>query len=90
MDKSDAEKYTTVFGLLADLLERERPIEEERGMSFALGDLARRMFVGTKFDPPDELLEEVAHAIRSGEEAERERVAARLRDHAEHLTDWEE
>ena len=90
MDKSDAEKYATVFALLAEVLERPRPVEEERGMSFALGDLARRLFVGTKFNPPDELLEEVAHAIRSGEAPERARVAARLREHAQHLTDWQE
>lgn len=90
MDKIDAEKYVTVYNILADVLQRDRPDEQDRGMSFALGDLARRVFVGTKYDPPDELLEEVAHAIRSGEEVERTRVADRLREHAKHLSDWNE
>jgi len=90
MDKFDAEKYAAVYSLLAEVLERERPAENDRGMSFALGDIARRVFVGTKFDPPDELLEEVAHAIRSGEEAERTRLSTRLREHAEHLTGWKD
>lgn len=90
MDKFYAEKYAAVFHLLAEILERAHPASEGRGISYALGDLARRVFVGTQYDPPDELLEEVAHAIRGGEAAERARVAERLRDHAEHLAEWPE
>ena len=90
MDQSDAKAYSQVFGLLAEVLERPRPDDDERGVSFALGDLARRVFVGSKYDPPDELLEQVAHAIRSGEETERQNVAERLREHAAHLSEWRE
>lgn len=90
MDKYDAEKYAAVYDLLADVLERKRQNKDGHGMSFALGDLARRVFVGTKYDPPDELLEEVVHAIRNGQEAERIGLAARLREHSEHLTTWNE
>ncbi len=90
MDRTDAEKYTQIYQLLAEVLERDHDVGEEHPMSYALGDLARRVFVGTRFDPPDELLEQTAHAIRSGDRDERQGMAQRLRVHARHLHGWDE
>ena len=86
MDKKDCEQYARVYRLLADILVRERPAEQQH-MSFILGDLARRVFVETPFIPPDEILEETSHVIRSGDAEHRKLAARRLREHADHLVD---
>ena len=58
---------------------------DEDHLSYVLGDLTRRIFVGTQFVPPDELLEEVAETLRDGKPAHLHKMAIRLRDHARHL-----
>lgn len=88
MDQFDCKQYAKVYRLLAEILERERPAEEQHA-SFILGDLARRVFVETPHLPPDEILEEISHVIRSGETNTRGDAARRLRDHANHLDQLE-
>lgn len=86
MDRFDRQRYSSVYLALADVLERDRAANrDENQLSFALGDLARRVFVGTQYLPPDELLEEVVELIRTGEHEELKAMAKRLRDHAAHL-----
>ncbi len=84
MDKHDCELYARVYRLLADILTRERPADEQH-LSFILGDSARRVFVGTEFTAPDDILEETSHVIRAGDHASRQEAARRLREHAAHL-----
>ena len=86
MDQPDCEQYAKVYRLLADILVREPPAEEHH-MSFILGDVARRVFIGTPFDPSDEILEETSQVIRTGDAERRDRAAHRLREHADHLDD---
>ena len=86
MDNFDRQRYATVYRALAEILERERPADrEENHFSFLLGDLTRRIFVGTKYLPPDELLEEVSDLLRTGKPEQLQGMADRLRDHALHL-----
>ena len=86
LDHRDREKFAAVYRLLAEVLEREtsagRPGD---GVSYLLGDLTGRVFMGTPIEPPDEVLEAVVHALRSGGTAERQQLAARLRSHGEQL-----
>jgi len=91
MDHFDRQRYITVYTTLAEILERERPSDEEsHHLSHVLGDLARRVFVGTEHLPPDELLEETAKTLRSNDHGHVEAMARRLRDHARHLTALDE
>lgn len=86
MDRFDCDRYATAYRTLAEILERDRVADrEEHHLSYVLGDLTRRIFVGSQYLPPDELLEEVAHVLRSGEPEHLEKMAKRLRDHARHL-----
>lgn len=86
MDKFDGDRFASVYRLLAEILERERPADAtEEHLSFILGDLARRVFVGTEFQPPDEILEQTSAVLRAGDNDERHALARRLRSHAEHL-----
>lgn len=86
MDAFDRDRYATVYRLLAEILERDRPPDSaEEHLPFILGDLARRVFVGTEFEPPDEILEQASDVIRSGDNDQRHALAHRLRSHADHL-----
>lgn len=68
------------------MLGRERPADRpENHLSYALGELTARIFVGTDFLPPEELLSQVIEALRSGDAAEQQKLAERLREHARHL-----
>ena len=88
MDRFDSQRYASIYRTLAEVLERERPADrEENRLSYVLGDLTRRIFVGTQYVPPDELLEEVVHLIRTGQQSDVKSMAQRLRDHADHLDD---
>ncbi len=89
MDQTDRDKYASAYRLLADVLDRDRPADKhEDHLSFILGDLTRRVFVGTQFHPPHELLEHVARTLRTDDPAQWKQMAAQLREHAEHLEDW--
>ncbi len=91
MDHFDRERYITVYKMLAEILERDRPRDPEgHHLSHVLGDLARRVFVGSEYFPPDELLEETAHVLRSSDRREVQAMARRLHDHARHLADMDE
>jgi hypothetical protein len=91
MDNYDSRRYASVYNTLAEILERERPADrEESHLSYVLGDLARRVFVGTQFLPPDELLEEVVEALRTGKPEHLQGMAQQLRDHARHLDELAE
>ena len=86
MDHFDGKRYAAAYRALAEILERDRSAEhEEHHLSYALGDLTRRIFVGSKYLPPDEILEEVAQVLRTGEPEHLDKMAKRLRDHAQHL-----
>ena len=86
MDNFDRERYASVYRALAAVIERDRPTDrEECHLSYVLGDLARRIFVGGQYMPPDELLEEVAQLIRTGKPKELKAMAHQLREHANHL-----
>lgn len=86
MDAFDRQRFAAVYRLLAEILERDRSDSGPGGeFSHALGDLARRIFVGTAFDPPDELMEHTAEVLRTGDQVAKEQLADRLRSHAEHL-----
>ncbi len=86
MDQFDSQRYASVYRTLAEILERERPDgRDENDLSYVLGDLTRRVFVGTHFLPPDELLEEVVKALRTFNSEHFDSLARRLREHAEHL-----
>jgi len=86
MDKIDRDRFADAYRILADVLQRERSGDSVEGhIPFILGDLTRRVFVGTQFDPPDEVLERTAEILRSGNEKQRKSMAQRLRDHADYL-----
>lgn len=86
MDNLDRQHFATVYRSLAKVFERERPVDSvEDHLSFVLGNLARRIFVGTKYLPPDELLEAVVKVLRSGNPDELQHMAEKLNDHAQHL-----
>jgi hypothetical protein len=85
LDHHDREKFAAVYRLLADVLEREPAGEAGDRVSYFLGDLAGRVFVGTPIEPPDEVLEATAEVLRTGGSADRLHLAARLRSHAEQL-----
>jgi hypothetical protein len=86
LDAFDRAKYAAVYRLLAEVLQRERtPDPPEGHMSYLLGDLTRRVFVGAAYTPPDELLELTARALRTGDPAERQHLARRLLEHAQLL-----
>ena len=91
MEKADRDRFAAAYRLLADVLQRERSIDSvDTKVPFLLGDLTRRVFVGTQFDPPDEILEMTAEILRSGDEKQRKSMAQRLRDHADHLDEVSE
>ena len=86
MDKVDRDHFADAYRLLAEVLQRERPSDSVEGhIPFILGDITRRVFVGTQFDPPDEILERTAEILRSGNEKQRKSMAQRLLDHANYL-----
>ena len=86
MDHYDRERYISIYTMLAELLERERGSDpEEHHLSFILGGLTRRVFVDAGYLPPDELLEETAFLLRSGDQQQLPNMARRLREHADHL-----
>ena len=88
MDDFDSQRFSSVYRSLAEILERDRDDDRaENHLSYVLGDLTRRIFVGARYLPPDELLEEVAGLLRSGNRDQSLRLAQRLRDHAQHLDD---
>lgn len=88
MDHFDRGRYITVYTTLAEILERDRPRDpEQQHLSHVLGDLARRVFVGSDHIPPDELLEETARMLRSSDLHQVQAMAQRLRAHARHLSD---
>lgn len=88
MDSFDRQRFASVYRLLAEVLEHDRAAGQTEHLSHTLGDLARRVFVGTEYDPPDELLEQAALAIRKGDAQQLQQLAQRLRRHAEHLEGW--
>ncbi len=86
MDSTDRQHYATAYRALAEVLGRPRLADRpENHLSYALGDLAGRIFLGADHLPPDELLAQVVEAIRSGELADQQSVAERLREHAKLL-----
>ena len=86
MHSIDRHDYASVYRTLAKILERDRLADrEENHLSYVLGDLTRRIFIGGQYLPPDELLEEVVHLVRTGQPDELKAMASRLRDHARHL-----
>ena len=88
MDHFDRERYITVYTTLAEILERDRPRDpEQHHFSHVLGDLTRRIFIGSDHIPPDDLLEETARMLRSSDLHQVQAMAQRLRAHAQHLSD---
>ncbi len=86
MDQFDRQHYASVYRTLAEIFERERPAHrDENDLSYVLGHLTRRVFIGTHYLPPDELLEEVVKALRTFNSEHFESLARRLREHAKHL-----
>lgn len=86
MDPFDRERYASAYRALAEILERDRSADhQEHQLAYALGDMTRRIFVGSQYLPPDELLEEVAQVLRTAEPEHLHEMAQRLRDHAQHL-----
>lgn len=87
MDAFDRQHLAAAYLALAEVLGRERSADRpENHLSYALGDLAGRIFVGADHLPPEELLERVAAALRAGEPAEQHTLAEHLREHARLLT----
>ncbi len=83
MDEFDRQHLAAAYLALAEVLGRERPQDRpENHLSYALGDLAGRIFVGADHLPPEELLEQVALALRSGEQEQQQKLAEHLREHA--------
>ena len=67
LDHHDREKFAAIYRLLADVLEHEARAEHnDDAMSYRLGDLAGRVFMGTPAEPPDEVLEAAVQVLRSG------------------------
>lgn len=88
MDRFDLERYALIYRTLAELLERERPADrQENHLSYVLGNLARRVFTGTQYLPPDDLLEQVASLLRTGTAPQARQMARQLREQAQHLDD---
>ncbi len=86
MDKFDREHFAQAYRALAEIFARQRtPDEVEDHIPFLLGDMARRIFVGSQYDPPDEILEATASVMRSGDDRQRKALADRLLRHADHL-----
>ncbi len=86
MDSIDRQHYAAAYRELAEVLGRERPADRpENHLSYALGELTARIFVGSDFLPPDELLSQIVETLRSGDDTQQQALAARLRDHAQHL-----
>ena len=86
MDQFDRQQYAAAYRTLAEILDRDRSADDqEHQLAYVLGDITRRIFVGSQFLPPDELLEEVAQVLRVAEPNQLHEMARRLRDHAEHL-----
>ena len=86
LDNHDRERFAAIYRLLADVLEHEARVDRsDDAMSYRLGDLAARVFMGAPAEPPDEVLESAAHVLRSGGAEDRQHLAVRLRAHAEQL-----
>ena len=86
MDQFDREQYASVYRALAEILDRDRSADHpDHQLAYALGDMTRRIFVGSPYLPPDELLAEVALVLRTAEPEHLHEMAQRLRDHAQHL-----
>lgn len=86
MDNHDKEKFAAIYRMLADVLDRPREVDiPEAHASYMLGDLMRRLFVGTRFEPPDDLLENAANVLRTGDTSRRRTMADHLREHAAHM-----
>ncbi|MCU0870770.1 MAG: hypothetical protein MUE50_00345 [Pirellulaceae bacterium] len=86
LDSHDREKFATIYRLLADVLEHEAQADRsDDAMSYRLGDLAARVFIGAPPEPPDEVLESAANVLRTGGSEDRQQLAVRLRAHAEQL-----
>lgn len=91
MDNFDRHRFATVYRSLAEILEHDRTTDNmEDHLSFSLGNLTRRIFVGTKYLPPDELFEELVHLLRSGNRDQLQQMAEKLNRHAQHLEDLAE
>jgi hypothetical protein len=86
MDAFDRQHLAKAYLALAEVLGPERPKDRpESHLSYALGDLAGRIFVGADHLPPEELLERAAAALRLGEQDEQHKLAEHLREHARML-----
>lgn len=86
MDNYDKEKFAAIYRMLADVLDRPREAAViETHTPYLLGDLMRRVFAGTRFDPPDDLLESTASVLRAGDTSQRRSMAVHLREHATHM-----
>ena len=58
LDNHDREKFAAIYRLLADVLEHEARVDRsDDAVSYRLGDLAARVFIGAPAEPPDEVLE---------------------------------
>lgn len=83
MDSTDRQHFAAAYRALAEVLGRPRPADRpEKHLSYALGDLTGRIFLGAEHLPPDELLAQVVEALRSGDAAAQQALAERLREHA--------
>jgi hypothetical protein len=83
MDSTDRQQFAAAFRALAEVLSRPRPADRpENHLSYALGDLTGRIFLGAEHLPPDELLAQVVEALRSGNPTDQQALAERLREHA--------
>ena len=86
LDNHDRKKFAAIYRLLADVMEHEARVDRsDDAMSYRLGDLAARVFMGAPVEPPDEVLESAANVLRTGGSEERQQLAVRLRAHAEQL-----
>lgn len=86
MDAYHRERFAAIYRLLADVLDHGSAAPSESGhLSYLLGDLTRRVFVGPRVDPPDEMLEQVAQLLRASDPNQFPAMAKRLRAHAEVL-----
>lgn len=89
MDAFDRDKFAAVYRLLAEILEHDRTQHREHGAAFSIGDIMRRVFTGKEFEPPDELLEQVALLLRGEDFSHMRPMAAKLRKHAEKLEQYQ-
>lgn len=84
MDPFQRDRFAAIYRLLADVLEHGPTASSESGhLSYMLGNLTRRVFVGSRIDPPDEILEQVAKLLRSNDPEPFPAMAKRLRAHAD-------